>query len=162
MKQILLLALALIAACSSASNYEPDTSVDWPSQPIDLTRAETYHDSGPIDLSGELDLGQLIEIAADRNPRLAAARQRWLASAQRPAQASALPDPLLRYTEFIEPIETRAGPLNRRFDLTQPIPWPCESVCAAADSIFPAIVPSSCSRPVSTAPTDSSSISRTR
>ena len=128
MKQILHLAfplaLALLAACSSASNHEPDTTVDWPSQPVDFGRVETYHESGPIDLSGDLDLGQLIEIAAERNPRLAAARQRWLASAQRPAQARALPDPLLRYTEFIEPIETRAGPLNRRFDLTQPIPWP--------------------------------------
>ena len=120
----LALALALLAACSSASDYKPDGSVDWPSQPVDFSRAETYHESGPIDLSGDLDLGQLIEIAAERNPRLAAARQRWLASAQRPAQARALPDPLLRYTEYIEPIETRAGPLNRRFDLTQPIPWP--------------------------------------
>jgi len=121
---ILALALALLAACSSDSNYKPDDSVDWPSQPIDFTRAETYHESGPIDLSGDLDLGQLIEIAADRNARLAAARQRWLASVERPSQARSLPDPLLRYTEFIDPIETRVGPNNRRFDLIQPIPWP--------------------------------------
>lgn len=124
MKHLLSLALAALAACSSASNYEPDAAIDWPSEPVRLDRVETYHEPGPIDLSGELDLGHLIEIAADRNPRLAAARQRWLASTERSAQARALPDPLLRYTEMIEPIETRVGPIERRFDLTQPIPWP--------------------------------------
>ena len=90
MKHAFPLALALLGACSSASSYEPDTSVDWSTNPIDSTRADTCHESGPIDLSGELDLGQLIEIVADRNPRLAAARHRWLASAQRPPQARAL------------------------------------------------------------------------
>jgi len=124
MKQTLALLLTALAACSSASPYEPDPAVDWPSQPVDFEKAETFHAPGPIDLSGDLDLGRLIEIAAERNPRLGAARQRWLAAAQRPAQARALPDPLLRYTEMIEPIETRVGPLERRFDLTQPIPWP--------------------------------------
>lgn len=124
MKQTLSLVMAALTACSSASNYDPDPSIDWPSQPVDLSRPETYRDPGPIDLSGDVDLGQLIEIAAERNPRLAAARQRWLAEANRPAQARSLPDPLLRYTEMIEPLETRAGPLDRRFDLIQPIPYP--------------------------------------
>jgi outer membrane protein TolC len=70
------------------------------------------------------DLAALIRIAARRNPRLAAARSRWLAARERPAQARALPDPMLTYTEQFEPIQTRVGPLERSVMLTQPIPFP--------------------------------------
>ena len=71
-----------------------------------------------------LDLAGLIRMAARQNPRLAAARSRWLAARERPTQARALPDPMLTYTEMLEPIQTRVGPLERSLQLTQPIPFP--------------------------------------
>ena len=40
------------------------------------------------------------------------------------AQARSLPDPMLTYTEMLEPIQTRVGPLERSVQLTQPIPFP--------------------------------------
>jgi len=132
MKLRLLLFCAALAACSSSRESASETLVDWPSKPVDLEKPETFRDPGPLDLSGDLDLGRLIEIAAERNPRLGAARRRWLASAQRPAQARSLPDPLLRYTEMISPIETRIGPLDRQFQLTQPIPYPGKLSAAGA------------------------------
>ncbi len=127
-----LLLCAALAACSSPRPNVSDTFVDWPSNPVDLEKPETFREPGPIDLSGELDLGQLIEIAAGRNPRLGAARRRWLASAERPAQARSLPDPLFRYTEMLSPIETRIGPIDRQFQLTQPIPYPGKLSAAGA------------------------------
>lgn len=77
-------------------------------------------------------LRRAIEIAAQRNPRLAAARNRWRAATHRPAQARALPDPLLTYTEMVEPIETRAGPIDRDVQLVQKIPYPGKLSAAGA------------------------------
>ncbi|MHC4225600.1 MAG: TolC family protein [Planctomycetota bacterium] len=77
-----------------------------------------------MDLSGGLDLAQVIELAGERNPRLGGARRRWLAAMERPAQARSLPDPLFAYTEMLEPIQTRVGPQDRRFVVNQRIPWP--------------------------------------
>jgi len=71
-----------------------------------------------------LDLAAAIEEAAARNPRLSAARSRWLAARERPAQMRSLPDPILTYTEMAEPIQTRVGPLERSWSLTQKIPFP--------------------------------------
>lgn len=124
MKSRLLLVCAALTACSSSGSSVSETFDDWPSTPADLAEPDAFHEPGPIDLSGDLDLGQLIEIAAGRNPRLAAARRRWLAYAQRPAQARSLPDPLFMYMPMIESIETRVGPTESQFQLTQKIPWP--------------------------------------
>jgi outer membrane protein TolC len=79
-----------------------------------------------------LDLAELIRAAARQNPRLGAARNRWLAARARPTQASALPDPMLTYTEMLEPIQTRVGPLERTVQLTQPIPFPGKLSAAGA------------------------------
>ncbi len=74
----------------------------------------------------------MIQLAARQNPRLGAARSRWLAARERPTQARALPDPILTYTEMIEPIQTRVGPLERSVQLMQPIPFPGKLSAAGA------------------------------
>ena len=79
-----------------------------------------------------VDLAELIRTAARSNPRLAAARSRWLAARERPTQARSLPDPMLTYTEMLEPIQTRVGPLERSVLLTQPIPFPGKLSAAGA------------------------------
>ena len=84
------------------------------------------------DVSSRLTLGSAIEYAAGENPRLAAARNRWRAATQRPAQARALPDPLLLYTEAVVPVQTRAGPIDREFQLLQRIPYPGKLSAAGA------------------------------
>ena len=84
------------------------------------------------DVSSRLTPGGAIEYAASENPRLAAARNRWRAATQRPAQARALPDPLLLYTEAVVPIQTRGGPIDREFQLLQRIPYPGKLSAAGA------------------------------
>jgi len=116
-----------LAACSTVPSEAP--APDWA---IAATRPEAFAAPGPVDLSAGPDLAQLIELAAKRNPRLAAARERWLAAEERPAQARALPDPLFSYTELPEQVETRVGPQNRQFRLTQKIPYPGKLAAASA------------------------------
>jgi len=113
-----------LAACSSLRPSVPDALVEWPSRPVEIGEPAALRDPGPIDLSQAIDLARLIELAAERNPRLGAARQRWLASTQRPAQARALPDPLLLYMPMVENVETRVGPIESQFQLTQRVPYP--------------------------------------
>ncbi|MFQ5843564.1 MAG: TolC family protein, partial [Planctomycetota bacterium] len=79
-----------------------------------------------------LELARILELAAERNRRLAAARSRWRAGWERPAQAGALPDPLLSYTEMVEPVETRIGPQDRGLRLSQRIPYPAKLWAAEA------------------------------
>jgi outer membrane protein TolC len=74
--------------------------------------------------AGALELAALIREAAASNPRLAAARSRWLASREKGTQARSLPDPMFAYTEMVEPIRTRVGPMDRQVGLTQKIPFP--------------------------------------
>ena len=119
-----ILVAAALAACASTDRDGAESSIDWPSAPVNLAAPDAFNASGPIDLSSDLELARLIEIAADRNPGLASARRRWQASTERPAQARALPDPLLLYTEYLQPVETRVGPMDRAVALTQKIPYP--------------------------------------
>ena len=97
------------------------TTANTPWMPVDTLPA-----SNRASLGGayETELAQLIREAADRNPRLAAARNRWMAARFRPVHVSAMPDPMLTYTEMIEPIQTRVGPLERSLQFRQAIPLP--------------------------------------
>ncbi|MHC4667929.1 MAG: TolC family protein [Planctomycetota bacterium] len=122
------LSIVLIAACASTE----EVAAPEPGWLVDPTVADVFRAPGQVDLSGELELAHLIGLAAERNPRLAAARQRWLAAAERPAQARSLPDPLFAYTEMVDPIETRVGPMDRQFKLTQPIPYPGKLAAAGS------------------------------
>lgn len=126
------LALALIAACAATRDEDEYLSAASPAWLPDTPQEETFRAPGDVDLSGDFELAQLIELAAERNPRLAAARQRWRAAQERPAQARSLPDPLLTYMELVSPVETRIGPQQRSFELMQRIPYPAK-LSAAAD-----------------------------
>lgn len=74
----------------------------------------------------------ILQEAARSNPKLAAARGRWLASRERPTIARSLPDPLVTYTEMVEPVQTRVGPWERSIQVTQRIPFPSKLHAAAA------------------------------
>ena len=62
-------------------------------------------------------------IAAENNPELKAKYKEFEASMQRIPQVSSLPDPNLSMGYFISPVETRLGPQNMRFSLSQMFPW---------------------------------------
>ena len=63
------------------------------------------------------------EEAALNNPELHAGYFNYRAALEKSPQVSALPDPEIGFMYFISPIETRLGPQNARFSVTQMFPW---------------------------------------
>lgn len=75
-------------------------------------------------LSGNAQtLEDYFQIAAENNPGLLAKYKNFEATMQRVTQASSLPDPNLSFGYFISPVETRVGPQQARFSMTQMFPW---------------------------------------
>lgn len=71
--------------------------------------------------SGSLE--SYLSRAQSTNPQLKAFQQRYEAAMQRIPQASALPDPMFQITSFVESVQTRTGPQENIFMLSQKIPW---------------------------------------
>jgi len=61
--------------------------------------------------------------AYEYHPRLASARAMVEATAQNTTEAGALPDLKLAWGEMIVPVETRVGPQQRVFSVSQSLPW---------------------------------------
>ncbi len=75
-------------------------------------------------LSGNAQtLEDYFQTAAENNPGLLAKYKNFEAAMQRVTQVSSLPDPNLSFGYFISPVETRVGPQQARFSLTQMFPW---------------------------------------
>lgn len=68
-------------------------------------------------------LDEYFGIAAENNPGLHSAYKEYEAALQRVPQVSALSDPILSFGFFISQLETRVGPQQARFSLTQLFPW---------------------------------------
>ena len=71
-----------------------------------------------------VSLDQLIESARQRNPEVIAAKAEWLAAKKRVWVDSSLPDPMAGYDIMGEMTETRVGPQEQRFMVSQEIPFP--------------------------------------
>ena len=59
-----------------------------------------------------------------QNPLLQAGKNKYLANEFIAERNGVLPDPMLGYTQWIEPIETRVGAQQNIFSLSQKIPFP--------------------------------------
>jgi outer membrane protein TolC len=81
-------------------------------------------DEAPAALTSASTLDDYVALALTRSPALQAQSQRWRADLERIPQARALPDPQLSYGGFVEEIETRIGPQEHRFGVSQRLPWP--------------------------------------
>jgi outer membrane protein TolC len=68
-------------------------------------------------------LEHYFEIAAQQNPGLQAKYKEFEAAIQKVEQVSTLPDPNFSFGYFISPVETRVGPQQARFSLSQMFPW---------------------------------------
>lgn len=71
-----------------------------------------------------LHLKELIKTTLENNPGLQAAKKRWQRSIERLPQVDSYPDPILKYTYFLENVETKVGPQRQIFSLSQKIPFP--------------------------------------
>jgi outer membrane protein, heavy metal efflux system len=69
------------------------------------------------------NLNNYIEIAANNNPGLKAKFSDYMAAMEKVPQVGTLPDPSFAFGYFIQPVETRVGPQNWKFNLAQSFPW---------------------------------------
>ena len=69
-------------------------------------------------------LNSLIEEALRANPRIQAYYNDWKKSEFKITSESSLPDPMASYTYFGENVETRVGPQESKYGLSQKIPFP--------------------------------------
>ena len=74
--------------------------------------------------SEAIRLDQFIESARQRSPEIISARAEWLAAKKRIWADSSLPDPMAGYDVMGEMTETRVGPQEQRFMVSQNVPFP--------------------------------------
>lgn len=67
---------------------------------------------------------ELLTEALGNNPQLERDFHTFRAAAEMGDQAGSLPDPKLTYSEFLESVQTRTGPQERVFGISQAFPWP--------------------------------------
>ena len=78
----------------------------------------------PLPELGETStLDDYVLFALLNNPGLRASFDRWKAALERVAPARTLPDPRFTYANYIKEVETRVGPQEHKFGLTQTFPW---------------------------------------
>ena len=77
----------------------------------------------PDDVPPTAGLGQWLLRAERQNPGLEAAFYQWKAAVERIPQVRALPDPRLNYAYFLRNVETRVGPQQHGFMISQTFPW---------------------------------------
>jgi outer membrane protein TolC len=73
-------------------------------------------------LSTNLTLRAALQIGESQNPGLQASHNLWKATEEQIAVKKALPDPSISYGYYFESVETRVGPQNHRFSVSQKIP----------------------------------------
>jgi outer membrane protein TolC len=74
-------------------------------------------------LAAPLSLEQALRRAEVANLGLDALREQQVGAHERIDAASALPDPKLQYTYFGESVETRTGPQEAIYSMSQTVPW---------------------------------------
>ena len=79
--------------------------------------------SPPDYYAAEPALGGYVSRALEANPALKAAEHRYRAALEQVPQATALPDPMVTFTQAIRSVETRVGPQDNAVMLSQAFPW---------------------------------------
>ncbi len=64
-----------------------------------------------------------LQLAVKNNPGLKASFKDYMAAMEKVPQVGALPDPQFAFAYFAQPVETRVGPQNWKFNLAQSFPW---------------------------------------
>ncbi|MDH3590516.1 MAG: TolC family protein [Planctomycetota bacterium] len=109
--------LLVLAGCATSSSDE------W-SAWTPAGRSREALQPAPPAIDGNPALRSLLEIALERNPRIAAARARAAAAAETPAIDGALPDPKVMLGWYETSVETRVGPQDFSAGIQQAVPFP--------------------------------------
>lgn len=69
------------------------------------------------------ELNPYLETAAANNPGLKVKFNEYMAALEKVPQVGALPDPIVAFGYFIQPVETRVGPQQAKISASQMFPW---------------------------------------
>lgn len=125
-----LIASVFIISCTSAAGSERKhlwgyQSSILPSESLKSVKSEEQaFQRQRLIKKGVVQLDALLKLSESHSPKLFAAFNRWKAAVYGITVSTALPDATLSYSEFIDSIETRLGPIERRFAFEQRIPNP--------------------------------------
>ncbi|MFC1632438.1 TolC family protein [Candidatus Omnitrophota bacterium] len=72
----------------------------------------------------EVVLQELVAEAAKNNPQVQAAYQNWQSQVHKITSVSSLPDPMASYAYFGDSVETRVGPQEEKYGVSQKVPFP--------------------------------------
>lgn len=73
-------------------------------------------------LSSNLTLRAALQLGEVQNPGLQATHNQWKSTEELVAVKKSLPDPSVSYGYYVESVETRVGPQNHRFSISQKFP----------------------------------------
>jgi outer membrane protein TolC len=110
----LALALALAVTSGAGGAQQPSTGP---------TRGEFDQAVKGFSSNDDPQLIDYMRLALDRNPGLGRTFAQYRAALQRLPQVSALPDPMLAFTNYLRTPETRVGSQTNGITLTQQFPW---------------------------------------
>jgi len=88
-----------------------------------LSKPVQTQESLLLDSLETITLDWAIVQALEKNPQIKAAQQRWRAAQEREPQVSSLDYPTLNYTRWLSTPETRVGPQENVFTLSQRLPF---------------------------------------
>jgi outer membrane protein TolC len=77
----------------------------------------------PSLISAQEELDRYLVTAAENNPGLKTKFNEYLAALEVAPQVRLLPDPQVAFASFIRPVETRVGPQQFKFSVSQMFPW---------------------------------------
>ncbi len=77
-----------------------------------------------VEIEDASGIEDYIKVGLKKNPGLRAAFYKWKSSFKKISKEFSLPDPQFTFTEYIESVETRVGPQERVFSVSQKIPLP--------------------------------------
>jgi outer membrane protein, heavy metal efflux system len=88
-----------------------------------LTPGVAVAEPSGMPLAEDATLADYIAYAEANSPTVSAAYHRWQADLDRAPQVGSLPDPKFGFAEQFESVETRVGAQQRKFSLSQTLPW---------------------------------------
>ena len=76
-----------------------------------------------LNVHAQTELDNYLNIGAENSPGLKAKFLEYNAALEKVPQVGTLPDPTISFGYFISPVETRVGPQQAKFGITQMFPW---------------------------------------
>lgn len=115
-------AVVLLAGCATQDYGRPFSAYARSAYRAD-SPGHSQAPAEPVELAEDSGLNAYLAYAAQNNPGLEAAFNRWKAAMERVPQVKALPDPRFSYRYYVSEIETRVGAMRQGFGLSQTFPW---------------------------------------